>query len=337
MRALTETDIYQMFDSSGSNMSRKMKDVVKGQNKGIKVLNKKLESTITRFAQSFREPIVVKAVSAINDGKMVLFMAEPAMNLPECLPFFRYQLNGADAKVAVNMTNIVSIAPPMTEGEDEIYSVEDIRKFYAIIVAAYINLMIPDASKFSMQAMSCGARMWARMFCSVLNRTIGLSSSKDRYAAYNYFAMRFYLSYYIGAPVSTIDGICDKALPGGLKNPIIVAIEDYMTSKPDVDMYGSFTGFCQVLFNNEITNIKSLRMVAAAPNESLNVSFFMKRFIDSYHQSSIMSLASPHYFTWMVLCTQKKAYMMNIKMLGSVCDGIDSEKYLAALYALADG
>ena len=103
--------------------------------------------------------------------------------------------------------------------------------------------------------------------------------------------------------------------------------------KLGINPYASFTAFCNTIFNNDISGIKGMRMLAANPNEKLNVSFYLRRYVDSYNQGAIMGLASVHYFTWMVLCSLKKAYLINIKMLGDVFDGVEGSKYLSALYA----
>lgn len=330
--SLTQTDVYQYFEKSGARISDRIKALVTNPNTAI-ILNEKLEdTTLARFAQSFKEPVALKALIAIRNGDMVLYYAKPEVNLPECMPFFRYKYKNA-YKVAVNLTNICQVEGDPNDPASLVYTVDDMRKLYAMVVGAYINLVIPDPANFPIKTIEYGAMMWARMFCKVLNRTIGLSTNKDRYEAYFYFAARFFMIYLIGANQGTVDSISNALLKNG-KSPLILMMEE-KCAENKVDMYENFTTFCATLFNNDFSNIKGLRMVSANPGEKLNVSFFIKRFIDTYHQSAIMALASAHYFTWMVICTQKKAYLLNIKMLGDVFDAIEGNKYLAALYSEA--
>ena len=331
--SLVETDVFQYYEKSGARMSERMKALIMNPNAAT-VFNEKLEeSTLGRFGITFKEPVALKALVAVRNGDIVLFVAKPEFNLPECMPFFRYTAKGK-TKVAVNLTNICTIEEDPNDPSNTSYIVDDMRKLYAVLVSAYINLKIPDPANFPIKSIEYGSMMWARMFCKVLNRTIGLSTNRERYEAYFYFAARFFMTYMIGAPESTIDSISTAMLKGGTKTPLIMMIEEKVANQK-INMNQDFTTFCTVLFNNDISGIKGLRMVSANPHEKLNTSFYMRRFVETYNQSSVMSLASVHYFTWMVMCAQKKAYMMNIKMLGDVFDGVEGAKYLAALCAEA--
>ncbi len=330
---LTSTDIFRAFDNSGANLGGRMKALVTDNRTSV-ILNEALEeTTLTKFGTNFKDPIALKALLAVRNGELVLFTAKPEYNLPECIPFFRYTFKG-QAKVAVNLTNIVSTTGSEVEGNIS-YMVEDLRKLYAMLVAAYLQLKIPEPSDYPIKAIEFGSMMWARMFCKVLNRTIGLSTNKERYEAYFYFAVRFFLITLIGAPETAVANISKTVLRSGTKTPIILMIEEQV-EKQKINMYLDFTTFCNVLFNNDISGIKGMRMLSANPNEKLNVSFYLRRFVDSYNQGAIMSLASVHYFTWMVICCVKKAYLVNIKMLADVFDGMEGTKYLNALYGDAN-
>lgn len=329
--ALTQTDIFQYFEKSGARMSDRIGSIVTNSNASV-VLNEALEeTTLARFAQNFKEPIALKALVEVRSGNLVLFYAKAEYNLPDCIPFFRYTVKGNRPKVAINLTNIVHVSGDPNHPETLTYTVDDMRKLYAMLVAGYINYMIPDPAHFPIKSIEFGAMMWARMFCKVLNRTIGLSTNRDRYEAYFYFAARFFLKYIIGVGDKTVDDISKAILRNG-KTPLITMMEGKV-EEDKLDMYKDFTTFCSVLFNNDYSNIKGLRMVSANPGEKLNVSFFIRRFVDTYHQSAIMALANVHYFTWMVIAVQKKAYLMNIKMLGDVFDAIEGSKYLAGIYS----
>lgn len=331
-----QSDIFAYFEKSGAGMKKRMQTIVT-QPSASEIINDRLEEPLTVFAHTFKEPIAMRAVTAVRQGKLVLFIPKQDVAPPECLPFFRYT-KGGESKVAVNMLNVVDIAPGGSTGE-LYYSVSDMRKFYSVLVAAYINLVIPEPSDYPVKAMEFGALMWAKMFCKILNTTIGLATSRDRYAAFFHYAVRFFLTYYIGAPAATVESITKATLKGNDANPYVLAVAEYLDRDPKeaAKFYGSFTGFCEILFNNQVTNLKAARMNLANPNETLNVSFYLKRFIDSYYQSSVLALASVHYFTWMLICTQKRAFMMNVKMLANVFDlNTEMTRYLAAVYSEAE-
>lgn len=325
---LTETDIFRFYEDSGANMTGRIKAIVTNPN-AASIVNERMEHTLTKFGQTFKEPIVMKTISAIRNGDLVLFIAQPAYNLPECLPFFRYTMKGK-VKVAVNLTNIVNI-DATTEDSDSVM-IDDMRKMYALLIGAYLCLSEYGADHMPIKAIENGAIMWARMFCKVLNRTIGLATNKERYETYFYFAVRYFLINLIGAPMATVDSISKALLKSGQKTPLIINMEAKI-DELGLDMYKTFTGFCDALFNNDISNIKGMRLMAANPNEKLNVSFYLRQFVNSYTQSAVLGLANVNYFTWMVLCTYKKAYMMNIKMLDDVMTNNEAARYLSQLYS----
>lgn len=325
---LVATDVFQYYEKSGARMADRIKAIITNKDAAT-VVNEALEElTLSRFALTFKEPVALKALNAVRTGDLVLFVAKPEANLPECIPFFRYTIKGAKPKVAVNLTNFITMDD--SNGYTT-YQVDDMRKLYAMLVSAYLQLQLPEPANYPIKAIEYGAMMWARMFNKVLNRTIGLSSNKDRYEAYFYFAARFYMKYLIGVPDATCDAASKSLLRGGVKSPIINMIESKVASEK-IDMYADLTTFCSVLFNNDISGIKGMRLNAANPGETLNVSYFLRRFVDSYSQSAVMGLVSAPYFTWMVLCTQKKAYMCNIKMLADVFDGTEGTRYMACLF-----
>ena len=327
---LTETDVFQSYEKAGANLGPRMKALITNPQAAVVVNEKLEEATLSRFAISFKEPIALKALMAVRTGELVLFVARPEFNLPECIPYFRYVSKGKTPKVAVNLTNICIVDQGSTSAETT-YMVEDMRKLYAMLVSAYLQLRLPDPVNYPIKAIEFGAMMWARMFCKVLNRTIGLATNKERYEAYFYFAARFYLEYLIGAPSATINSISTALLKNGTKSPLITMIEDRISAEK-INMNANFTTFCSVLFNNDLSGAKGMRMAAANPNEKLNVSFFIKRFVDTYNQAAIMSLASAQYFTWMIVCCMKKAFMCNIKMLSDVVESTEGARYLAALF-----
>ena len=189
---LPQTDVFQIYENSGARISDRMKALITNPATRT-VVNEALEEvTLNRFAMIFKEPIALKALGAVRRGDIVLFVAKPEYNLPESIPFFRYA-KGSTVKVAVNLTNIIVMEEDKEDPSNTTYMVEDMRKLYAMLVSAYIQLMIADPADYPIKSIEYGAMMWARMFCKVLNRTIGLSTNKDRYEAYFYFAARFFL------------------------------------------------------------------------------------------------------------------------------------------------
>ena len=334
--SLFESDVYKDFDHGGQAMSNKIKAIL-GKRDAAVIINDKMPTTLDLFRRTLKEPIVVQTLQAIHDGSLVLFIAAPEYNLPACLPFFKYK-NKADGKVrvGVNLTNVAREVRQENALGDKMdavseYVIDDVNIVYTMLVSAYINLVVPDTSQFGPKVLQYGSLFWARMFNKILNKTIGLATSKDRYEAYLYFAVRFFLSYYMGAPDNIIESISLAVLKGKEKSNLILYIEDRIKEN-GINVNQDFTTFCQTMFNNDISNIKGIRITSANPNEQINVSFYIRKFIDSYHQSTLMTLGSFYYFIWVIMCVQMRAHLCNIKMFDDICSRAEMGSFMNGVY-----
>lgn len=334
--SIFESDVYKDFDHGGEAMSNKIGAILTRPEAAI-IINNKMPYTLERFRKTFKDSIVVKVLEAVQNGDMVLFVAAPEYNLPSCLPFFRYKnKKNGKMKVGVNLTNVVreeKQTDSLGEKTNEVmeYVIDDINIVYSMLVPAYIQLNVDSASAFNPKVLQYGSLFWGRMFNKILVKTIGLSTSKERYEAYLYYAVRFFLKYYIGAPDSIVDSISMSTLKTREKSNLILYIEDKVKEN-GINMYASFTDFCQTLFSNDISNIKGIRITSANPNEQINVSYYIRKFIDNYHQSTLMSLGSIYYFIWVITCVQMRAHLCNIKMFDDICSKSEMGTFMNAVY-----
>lgn len=329
---LFDTDVYKDFDRGGLTMTNKIKCIVGKPKESCIIVNEMLAESLDQLRRSIKEAIVLKVLDSVAKGELVLFVAKPEYNLPTCLPFFRYtNAKTGEVKVAVNMTNVVTEVTGKTstgEGTGEVvgYELNDVNITYTMLVSAYIQLKCVDPFELGTKFMTHAAVLWARMFNKILVKTIGLASSKERYNAYFYFAVRFFLTNLVGAPEKLVDSISLATLKERQKSTLIVSMEDKIKDL-GINMYADFTTFCQTLFNNEVSNIRAMRVTTMNPNETINVSFYCRKFIDSYHQGAILALCNPFYFIWMVVAVEMKARLFNIKM----CEDIFSKSEMAAM------
>ncbi len=333
---LFETDVYKDFDRNGVVMTNKIKHIIAKPNESCVIVNEKLADSLNMLRRSIKETIVIDVLNAVEKGDLVLFVAKPEYNLPSCLPFFRYSKNGV-TKVAVNMTNVVvelTGKTPSGENTGEVigYEINDVNTTYTMLVAAYIQLKAVSAASFSPKFLTFGAVLWARMFNKILVKTIGLASSKERYNAYFYFAVRFFLINFCDTPEKIVDSISLSTLKEKQKNTLIISMEEKI-AEMGIDIYKDFTTFCQALFNNEISNIKAMRVTTTNPNEQINVSFYCRKFIDSYHQGAIFGLCDPFYFIWMVIAVQMKARLFNIKMCEDIWSKTEMANMMVGIYS----
>lgn len=284
MRSYIDSDIFEYFDKGSVIQNRIFK--ILASKSGAIILNNKLEEDIRSMRKIFKESVVVKVIAALNSGDMLLVQIPPEFNLPEGLPFIKHKKDGKE-RMIINVTKYVVETKDRDTGEIE-YSI-DIKKLYSLCVPGYLYLTLFDSSYTpSPDAMKSCAIVWSGMFNKVLIRTIGLTTNKERYEAFMYFGIKFFLKYFLDQTDTVVDKIADSYLMNG-KGYLI----EYMESKIDVlglKPYESFTNFCHTLFNNEVSNIKGIRVNNV--EENMNVSFYLKKFIDMYNMSAIMALAS---------------------------------------------
>lgn len=293
MKLFTETDIFDYLNKGNHLQSRIFK--ILDSKSGAIVLNEKLKPDLDTIMKVYKEPSTLMFMKAIRNNDILLVDIPLEFNLPECLPFIKYKKDGHD-KLIINVTNYVSRKKDTETGDVE-YKI-DIKKLYSLCLSGYLYLALltknvalpPDTIKNS-------ALIWARMFNKVLNKTIALSTNKERYEAFTYFAMRFFMTYYLECPEVVVDNISNSYLKNG-KGYLI----DFMETKiNDLDLkpYESFSNFCEVLFNNEVSNLKGIRVNNI--NENINLSFYIKRFIDMYNLSAVMSLSSYPFFLFAII------------------------------------
>jgi len=326
MRTFTESDIFEYLDK-GNVLQNKMFKILSGESDVI-ILNNKLESDIKSMLKIFKEPITLKTVNAINSGEILLVKLPIDVNLPECLPYIKHRKDNKK-RIIVNVTKYVTEVKDRETGDVD-YSI-DIKKLYSLCVPGYLYLKLFDkAYTPSPDAMKISAIMWARMFNKVLIRTIGLTTNKERYEAFMYFGIKFFLKYYLNASDMVVENISNGYLVNG-KGYLI----DYMENKVkdlNLDPYKSFSDFCATLFNNEVSNIKGVKINNL--EEKINLSFYLRKFIDMYNISATMALSSYPFFIFTVFSAFNWANICNDRAFEDIVyyDKKDMPKLLVALY-----
>ena len=138
--------------------------------------------------------------------------------------------------------------------------------------------------------------MWAKMYNKVLNKMVGLSTNKERYETFMYFAIRFFCKYYLECPDALCDTIAEAYLPAG-KTLLIHDIEKKVVER-SINMYSSFEIFCNTLFDNSITSLRATRL---GDNIEMNTYLYFRKFVDMYDFSASGSLCSFQYFLFTVI------------------------------------
>ena len=326
VRLFTESDIFDYLNKDNVLQSRIFK--ILNNKSGALVINEKLKPDLDTIQKVYRETSTLMFLSAIKANQILLVDIPLEYNLPECLPFIKHKKDGKK-RIIINVSQYVNKRKDPETGDIE-YSM-DVKKLYVLCLSGYIYLKLlykdtvlpPDTIKYS-------AFIWARMFNKVLIKTIGLSTNKERYEAFMYFAIRFFMKYYLECPDIVVDNISSSYLKNG-KSYLIEFMETKI-SDLNIDPYESFSAFCSTLFNNEISNIKGIRVNNI--NENINISFYIKKFIDMYNLSAAMSLSSYPFFLFTIIASYNWTGICNDRSMEDIVqyDKKEVPKLLNSIY-----
>lgn len=309
MRSYIESDIYTDLLNKGNVVSGKLTQILSNSVPGVEFLNDKLPLQLKRLESNNKTPIMLSVVNAIKSGKMILFTVPASqMTIPDSLPFVKYKQQG-QTKIAVNLSKYVTATTDKVSGITE-YDI-DMRKLYVITLSAYIDLIyLTEASTMPADTLYYGALIWARMFNAVLVQSCGLGINKDRYDAFIYFAMKFFIIYFAEAEEIAANNVVERYYKGKTKTQYIDLIEMKIKEKK-INPYASLSEFCNTMFNNEITGL-------AGGNIQMNYTFYIRKFMAKYYSASILSLGSFSYFLFVLLSVREKVNICNDKALADI-------------------
>lgn len=331
MRSFTQSDIFESL-CKVAPLKTKMTAILDGKARPI-ILNQNLSGDLKTMQKLFKETVVLQAANAVQRGEIILVKLTPEFNLPDAIPFFKYKKNG-QAKVIVNLTKYL-IETPDNDAGDIVYQM-DPKKLCAMIVPAYVTLKCFDTESGAVglppDVLRYSAILWARMFNKVLIRAASINSSPDRYEAFMYLAIKFFLKYYMDADDALANDIADHFLKNG-KTYVI----EYMEAKIEelnLHPYDSFVDFCTTIFNHEVSQIKGMKI--GGINEKINVSFYLRNFKNMYQETAYLALASYPYFFWSLYGGYLKANICNDRSLEDILtfDKKEMTKLLLGVFGL---
>lgn len=287
MRSIMQTDIYKQTTKNFA-IESKLENLISGK-AGKRLSVDDIASHILSLNRSYKDPVLVRAIDEFKNGNIILIYCNDMKDsLPPFMPFVKFA-KGANKKVLVDLSYM------MTE-RDGIYNIRQIESLYCMLTVAELTLELFDPkSILPIDVISICAQMWAKMFCKVLNRQIALNINRDRYEAFNYFAAQFFCRYILETPIVTANSVSESLLYNG-KSPLINDIEGEINSNK-LDIYGSFQNFCHVMFNNEITGMRS---GARGSGEEMNYVTYLSAFMKEFDRSSLFGLAAFPYFLLMI-------------------------------------
>jgi len=311
MRTLKNSDLFSSEIDGDNSMRGKINKVLTGAEPSTVILNKVLHDEIKKkIVDKQRTPNNLEMLKAIETGRLVLFTTAPEKRISDALPFFVYQQSGI-RKVAVNLASTVILTKSLDD--DVEYSIGDnLYKIYGIIHCAYLALDIyGDNVVLTPEEMYNSSIIWAEMLVKPIIDAVGLNQR----IPFMYFAIKFFLRYYIETDERQAESIAMKYI--GKKNDAILFMEQQLETKEMTEsIYEGIIPFLKMLFNNEITNIKGIRV--ANISNSLNVNFYMSKFVQAYSSNALLSLCAYPYFIYVIFSAFHKTKMVKDKSFDKI-------------------
>lgn len=311
MRRLTESDLFSQNIDTGNVMLGKINKILSGAEPSTVILNKYLRDEIKKkIVDKQRTTHNLEMLSAIETGRIVLFTNAPEKRLSDAMPFFVYEQNGM-RKVAVNLASTVIPAKSL-DGEVEYTLGDSLYKIFGIIHCAYLALDVyTEKAVLTPAELYSSAVLWSEMLVKPIIDAVGLNSR----TSFMYFAMKFFLRYYIGTNDKQAESVAMKYI--GKKNDMILFMEEQLEAKQMTEsIYEGIIPFLKMLFNNEITNIKGIRV--ANISNSLNVNFYLGKFVSAYGSNTLLSLCAYPYFIYIMFSAFHKTKMLKDKAFDKI-------------------
>lgn len=300
MLSYLDSEIFQLMNRNNV-ITDKLKEC--GRAIGEKtIINTKIE-TMDAFLRTYRDSIVALIKRDIDKRHIILICPEIDKRFPAYIPYIKTKIMGKDTLV-VDMSRFARVTK---DESGNITSVNiDIDKLYSILVPGYIYLhLLYDGVALPSEAIKLMSMMWAKMFNKVLISKKIFVGNNERYEAFMYFAMRFFMKYYLQCPDAVVDNISLNYV--GTKSKYIMYIENNLSMK-GVNLYRNWTTFASTMFSNEITNLAAFTQNGANMDEKLYLQLF-----DSSlgKDGAFIALWSAPYFLYCIFSTFNQSYCLN--------------------------
>lgn len=306
MRSYLQSDVFEVYNR-GNAVTNRIRLCCSKINDST-IMNEIIDPTFTTMLRAYKESVVRNVVNAARHRRILL--VRPPVNkdgdfrLPEILPYVKVKLKGDD-KIVIDISRY---STPQYDPGDESkiigYDV-DIPRLYIAMVCGYISLeLCGPNSVLPIEAAKHLSFFWARYFMQVLQRMGFLTGDRERFRALMYFTIRFFLSYYLEMPQAAVDSISMMYLDGTKGNLISYMEEkiEALNLRPNE----SFTQFSQMLYNNEVTGIRSQK----GRVNDINETAFLQRYITMYSKNAIIGLWSADYFLAILMGAYRKTNMV---------------------------
>jgi hypothetical protein len=326
MKLIQNSDIFDYLNKD-DHLKDKITKVL-GSMSGAIILNNNIKKELDMLQRLYKEQSVIAIIKEIRENNILLVKIPVAYKFPTCLPFIKYKKEGKP-KLVINLTDYIKEKKDMDTNEVE-YSI-DIKQLYVLCLSGFIYYkLLEENVTLPPDVIKTSSIIWSRMFNKVLIKTIGLNTNKERYEAFMYFGMRFFMKYYLDSPDVVIENISNSYLKNG-KTYLISHMEEKIKYL-NVDINESFDKFCHTLFNNEVSNIKGIKVNNVA--DALNRQSYLAKFIEMYGFASLCSLGSYPYFLFVIISSFNWSKICADRSLEDIVfyDSKEMPKLLSSIY-----
>ncbi len=328
MQLFTKSYVFQNIINRNGTYAEKIKNMLMTNDK--KNVSKHLSRQLRDMMKIYKDTLVAKAVHEIQLKNMNLYILPPELMLPQALPFVKYINNGE--KMFIDVSRYIKEKTIDNEIEYDI----DIKQLYVLVVSSYITLkLVNENSVPSINVLKYSSIIWSKMFCKVLNNLIGLSTDKDKYYAYMYMCMKFFLLKFMDTPQQVAENICSAYVGEFYQGK--KEMNYYLTNMLnviDARQYTPFENlkeFCYTMFADDVGNTSGITI--ANVSDKLNVSVFFKKYMTMFGPAAVMSLSSFSYLIMTILAAKERANMVNDRAMDDIIKD-DAQNVIKLLNAL---
>lgn len=324
MRSYKDSDVYEEMNS-GDKIYERLAKSIKAINASC-VLNSRI-TNLNALYKSYKESILLKIIDSIKNYEVIIVSLPYDERFPAYIPYIVTQRKGKDC-VIVDFSKYCTV---IRNPDNSIQSVElDISKAYSILIPAFIALkVLNNKTVISSEVTKWLSYLWGVMFNRIIKGQRVFVDNQERYEAYMYFSMKFFMKYYL----ESSDAIVEKVAMEFIKNTkskYILTVEARIRQK-GIDIYESFRTFTKTMFNNEVTNIKTDTHV------DINLETYIRLFSGQLGKNgAYLALWSADLFFYCIFNTYTKSNILfdrawlditnaNPKIMGRVINGLYKE------------
>lgn len=309
MRKFTDSDIFQKMNT-GNGITNQLQIALRAVDEKT-IINKYLEDALNTMNKVYRDSLTTQVIEAVHSGRILIVALPIDKVFPASMPYLKTKYNGKD-HVVVDLSRYCTIT---RDDSNNIEGIKiDIGKLYAVLVPAFMALeVLNENTVISSETAKYLALLWAKMFNKILMSQKIFVGTSERYEAFMYFAMRFFLIYYMQIPLPIVDNLSNQYI-NGAKSKYIMTIESNLKHK-NINLYADWNTFAYTMFSDEITNIR------AVTNVNMNVDQYLRLF-HTYmgRDGAFLSLWSADYAFYCFFVTWMHVWILNDRSFADIVD-----------------